>query len=70
MPANSMQGMGTIRLGRRDVMYTVETIPKGKNRVLGVSARTVGVCFGEGAVLGYGWERERECMWKRLGIVT
>ncbi|XP_015269295.1 PREDICTED: membrane-spanning 4-domains subfamily A member 12-like [Gekko japonicus] len=30
-----MQGMGTIRLGRRAVMYTVETIPKGKNRVLG-----------------------------------
>ncbi|XP_053161106.1 membrane-spanning 4-domains subfamily A member 12-like [Hemicordylus capensis] len=30
-----MQGMGTFRLGRRTVMYTVETIPKGKNRVLG-----------------------------------
>nr|XP_056707501.1 membrane-spanning 4-domains subfamily A member 12-like isoform X3 [Euleptes europaea] len=30
-----MQAMGTIRLGRRAVMYTVETIPKGKNRVLG-----------------------------------
>ncbi|KAJ7344216.1 hypothetical protein JRQ81_000166 [Phrynocephalus forsythii] len=30
-----MQGMGTFRLGRRSVMYTVETIPKGKNRVLG-----------------------------------
>ncbi|KAG8125463.1 hypothetical protein E2320_020647 [Naja naja] len=30
-----MQGMGNFRLGRRTVMYTVETIPKGKNRVLG-----------------------------------
>ncbi|ETE63468.1 hypothetical protein L345_10770, partial [Ophiophagus hannah] len=33
-----MQGMGNFRLGRRTVMYTVETIPKGKNRVLGLIA--------------------------------
>lgn len=41
-----MQGMGTIRLGRRAVMYTVETIPKGKNRVLGVSDRKNWELFG------------------------
>lgn len=33
----SMQGMGTLRLGSRAVMYTAETLPKGKNRVMGVS---------------------------------
>ncbi|XP_065447841.1 membrane-spanning 4-domains subfamily A member 15-like isoform X2 [Chrysemys picta bellii] len=34
-PVASMPGEGTIRLGRRAVMYTAETIPKGKNRVMG-----------------------------------
>lgn len=36
-PALLMQGMGSLRLGSRAVMYTVETLPKGKNRVMGVS---------------------------------
>lgn len=53
-----MQGMGNFRLGRRTVMYTVETIPKGKNRVLGVSDRSLGE-----PPLG------RELGWARLGVV-
>lgn len=36
-PALLMQGMGSLRLGSRAVMYTAETLPKGKNRVMGVS---------------------------------
>ncbi|XP_075611602.1 membrane-spanning 4-domains subfamily A member 12-like isoform X3 [Balearica regulorum gibbericeps] len=30
-----MAGMGSLRLGSRAVMYTAETLPKGKNRVMG-----------------------------------
>lgn len=41
-PALLMQGMGSLRLGSRAVMYTVETLPKGKNRVMGVSFGGVG----------------------------
>lgn len=41
-PALLMQGMGSLRLGSRAVMYTVETLPKGKNRVMGVSFWGVG----------------------------
>lgn len=37
-PALLMQGMGSLRLGSRAVMYTAETLPKGKNRVMGVSS--------------------------------
>lgn len=59
-PANPMQGMGTFRLGRRTVMYTVEAIPKGKNRVLGVSDKSMGVNFGGGMLCWvYGWEGAR-----------
>ncbi|RLV97232.1 hypothetical protein DV515_00012048 [Chloebia gouldiae] len=34
-PALLMQGMRSLRLGSRAVMYTAETLPKGKNRVMG-----------------------------------
>ncbi|KAK2525186.1 zona pellucida sperm-binding protein 3 [Columba guinea] len=33
--ASGSQGMGNLRLGSRAVMYTAETLPKGKNRVMG-----------------------------------
>ncbi|XP_034623578.1 membrane-spanning 4-domains subfamily A member 15-like [Trachemys scripta elegans] len=51
-PVASMPGEGTIRLGRRAVMYTAETIPKGKNRVMGTIQIMMGFMhIGFGIVL-------------------
>ncbi|CAM4682166.1 unnamed protein product [Lepidochelys kempii] len=47
-----MSGEGTIRLGRRAVMYKAETIPKGKNRVMGTIQIMMGFMhIGFGIVL-------------------
>nr|XP_038036377.1 membrane-spanning 4-domains subfamily A member 12 isoform X1 [Anas platyrhynchos] len=47
-----MQGMGTLRLGSRAVMYTAETLPKGKNRVMGtIQIMTGFMHIGFGIVL-------------------
>lgn len=46
-----MQGMGSLRLGSRAVMYTAETLPKGKNRVMGVSQGGLGGALREGGEL-------------------
>ncbi|XP_042641426.1 uncharacterized protein LOC116961615 isoform X2 [Tyto alba] len=47
-----MQGMGNLRLGSRAVMYTAETLPKGKNRVMGtIQIMTGFMHIGFGIVL-------------------
>ncbi|XP_029895881.1 membrane-spanning 4-domains subfamily A member 12-like isoform X2 [Harpia harpyja] len=47
-----MQGMGSLRLGSRAVMYTAETLPKGKNRVMGtIQIMTGFMHIGFGIVL-------------------
>ncbi|KAM7035135.1 membrane-spanning 4-domains subfamily A member 12-like isoform 2-T2 [Acridotheres tristis] len=47
-----MQGMGSLRLGSRAVMYTAETLPKGKNRVMGtIQIMTGFLHIGFGIVL-------------------
>ncbi|XP_019340838.1 membrane-spanning 4-domains subfamily A member 15-like [Alligator mississippiensis] len=47
-----MQEGGTMRLGRRAIMYTVETVPKGKNRVMGtIQIMTGFMHIGFGIVL-------------------
>ncbi|XP_062433265.1 membrane-spanning 4-domains subfamily A member 12-like isoform X3 [Rhea pennata] len=47
-----MQGMGPLRLGGRSVMYTAETLPKGKNRVMGtIQIMTGFMHIGFGIVL-------------------
>ncbi|XP_055577721.1 membrane-spanning 4-domains subfamily A member 12-like isoform X4 [Falco biarmicus] len=47
-----MQGMGSLRLGSRAVMYTAETLPKGKNRVMGTIQIMTGFMYiGFGIVL-------------------
>ncbi|XP_041326333.1 membrane-spanning 4-domains subfamily A member 12-like isoform X2 [Pyrgilauda ruficollis] len=51
-PAVLMQGMGSLRLGSRAVMYTAETLPKGKNRVMGtIQIMTGFLHIGFGIVL-------------------
>ncbi|XP_031967824.1 membrane-spanning 4-domains subfamily A member 12-like isoform X2 [Corvus moneduloides] len=51
-PALLMQGMGSLRLGSRAVMYTAETLPKGKNRVMGtIQIMTGFLHIGFGIVL-------------------
>ncbi|XP_027595455.1 membrane-spanning 4-domains subfamily A member 12-like isoform X2 [Pipra filicauda] len=47
-----MQGMGSLRLGNRAVMYTAETLSKGKNRVMGtIQIMTGFLHIGFGIVL-------------------
>ncbi|XP_050192856.1 membrane-spanning 4-domains subfamily A member 12-like isoform X3 [Myiozetetes cayanensis] len=47
-----MQGMGSLRMGNRAVMYTAETLPKGKNRVMGtIQIMTGFLHIGFGIVL-------------------
>ncbi|XP_051633076.1 uncharacterized protein LOC127466377 isoform X2 [Manacus candei] len=47
-----MQGMGSLRLGNRSVMYTAETLSKGKNRVMGtIQIMTGFLHIGFGIVL-------------------
>ncbi|XP_017694433.1 PREDICTED: membrane-spanning 4-domains subfamily A member 12-like isoform X3 [Lepidothrix coronata] len=51
-PDLSMQGMGSLRLGNRAVMYTAETLSKGKNRVMGtIQIMTGFLHIGFGIVL-------------------